>query len=187
MRPSLLRSSEPEGHCSRLWLISLNRDAGFARASERQGSKSHCRRSALRPHAGGVISNAHARIGSTGGANLLRARGALVSFSQSSPAPVFRTDGSVGKFPRHRENECSDADCQAMNDMHALAQALLWAMILGHLEGNPAEMARLASDLIELSTRQFWLPARGDSPRLGTQRFRSQPLKLRCHIVGTWS
>ena len=28
MRPSLLRSSEPEGHCSRLWLISLNRDAG---------------------------------------------------------------------------------------------------------------------------------------------------------------
>jgi hypothetical protein len=28
MRPSLLRPSEPEGHCSRLWLISLNRDAG---------------------------------------------------------------------------------------------------------------------------------------------------------------
>ena len=49
-----------------------------------------------------------------------------------------------------------------LNDMHALAQALLWAVILGHLEGNPTEMARLASDLIELSTRQnfaFWLPA----------------------------
>jgi predicted ATPase len=49
-----------------------------------------------------------------------------------------------------------------LNDMHALAQALLWAVILGHLEGNPAEMAYLASDLIELSTRQnfaFWLPA----------------------------
>ena len=49
-----------------------------------------------------------------------------------------------------------------LNDMHALAVALLfWAVILGHLEGNPAEMARLASDLIELSTRQnfaFWLP-----------------------------
>lgn len=48
-----------------------------------------------------------------------------------------------------------------LNDMHALAQALFWAVILGHLEGNPAEMARLASDLIELSTRQnfaFWLP-----------------------------
>ena len=50
-----------------------------------------------------------------------------------------------------------------LNDMHALAVALLFsAVILGHLEGNPAEMARLASDLIELSTRQnfaFWLPA----------------------------
>jgi predicted ATPase len=48
-----------------------------------------------------------------------------------------------------------------LNDMHALAQALFWAVILGHLEGNPAEVARLASDLIELSTRQnfaFWLP-----------------------------
>ena len=34
-------------------------------------------------------------------------------------------------------------------------------MILAHLEGNPAEVERLASDLIELSTRQnfaFWLP-----------------------------
>jgi predicted ATPase len=49
-----------------------------------------------------------------------------------------------------------------LNDMHALAVALFfWAAILGHFEGNPAEMARLASDLIELSTRQnfaFWLP-----------------------------
>jgi predicted ATPase len=49
-----------------------------------------------------------------------------------------------------------------LNDMHALALGLLFsAVILGHLEGNPAEVARLASDLIELSTRQnfaFWLP-----------------------------
>ena len=49
-----------------------------------------------------------------------------------------------------------------LNDMHALALALLFsAVIPGHLEGNPAEVARLASDLIELSTRQnfaFWLP-----------------------------
>jgi hypothetical protein len=40
-----------------------------------------------------------------------------------------------------------------LNDTHTLAVALLWAAILGHLEGNPAEVARLASDLIELSTR----------------------------------
>jgi predicted ATPase len=49
-----------------------------------------------------------------------------------------------------------------LNDMHALALTLLFrAVILGHLEGNPSEIARLASDLIELSTRQnfaFWLP-----------------------------
>jgi predicted ATPase len=48
-----------------------------------------------------------------------------------------------------------------LNDTHTLAVALFWAAILGHLERNPAEVARLASDLIELSTRQnfaFWLP-----------------------------
>jgi predicted ATPase len=48
-----------------------------------------------------------------------------------------------------------------LNDTHTLAVALFWAMMLGHLKGNHAEVARLASDLIELSTRQnfaFWLP-----------------------------
>jgi hypothetical protein len=48
-----------------------------------------------------------------------------------------------------------------LNDTHGLAVALFWAGKLGHLEGNPAEVDRLASDLIELSTRQsfaFWLP-----------------------------
>jgi hypothetical protein len=48
-----------------------------------------------------------------------------------------------------------------LNDTHTLAVALFWAAILGHLEGNPAEVDRLVSDLIELSTRQnfaFWLP-----------------------------
>jgi predicted ATPase len=51
---------------------------------------------------------------------------------------------------------------EELNDTHALAAALLWAAILGHLEGNSAEVERLASALIELSTRQnfaFWLPA----------------------------
>jgi len=48
-----------------------------------------------------------------------------------------------------------------LNDTHTLAVAIFWAVMLGHLERNPAEVARLASDLIELSTRQnfaFWLP-----------------------------
>ena len=44
--------------------------------------------------------------------------------------------------------------------MHALAVALCFAAVLGHFERNPAEVERLASDLIELSTRQnfaHWL------------------------------
>jgi len=40
-----------------------------------------------------------------------------------------------------------------LNDMHALAIALLNAGFLGHLERNPTKVERLASDLIELSTR----------------------------------
>ena len=49
-----------------------------------------------------------------------------------------------------------------LNDAHGLAAALLWETILGHFERNPVKVARLASDLIELCTRQnfaFWLPA----------------------------
>ena len=47
-----------------------------------------------------------------------------------------------------------------LKDMHALANALNWAAILGQAERNPAEVERLASDIIELSTHQnfaFWL------------------------------
>jgi serine/threonine protein kinase/predicted ATPase len=48
-----------------------------------------------------------------------------------------------------------------LNDMAALGLALYWAGFLAHFEGNPAEVERLASDLIELSTCQTfasWLP-----------------------------
>ena len=44
--------------------------------------------------------------------------------------------------------------------MNALAFALGWAAAFGHAERNPAEVDRLASDLIELSTRHnfvYWL------------------------------
>jgi len=40
-----------------------------------------------------------------------------------------------------------------LNDTNALALALNWAVLLGHAQRNPAEVDRLASDLIELSTR----------------------------------
>jgi serine/threonine protein kinase/predicted ATPase/GTPase SAR1 family protein len=48
-----------------------------------------------------------------------------------------------------------------LNNMPALGLALYWAGLLAHFEGNPAEVERLASALIELSTRQTfasWLP-----------------------------
>ena len=48
-----------------------------------------------------------------------------------------------------------------LNDMPALAVALYFAWHLAHFEGNGAEVERLASELIELSTRQnfaLWLP-----------------------------
>ena len=48
-----------------------------------------------------------------------------------------------------------------LNDMHALVQALFFAAVLAQFERNPSKVERLASDLIELSTRQnfaTWLP-----------------------------
>jgi predicted ATPase len=48
-----------------------------------------------------------------------------------------------------------------LNDTSALAIALAWAATLGECERNPAEVDRLASELIELSTRHHfghWLP-----------------------------
>jgi len=55
-----------------------------------------------------------------------------------------------------------EAICLAkeVNDMHALAVALYFGGSLAHLEHNHAEVERLASELIELSTRQnfaYWL------------------------------
>jgi predicted ATPase len=50
-----------------------------------------------------------------------------------------------------------------LNDIPGIAAATYFAACLSHFESNPAEVERLASDLIELSTRQnfaLWL-ARG--------------------------
>jgi hypothetical protein len=43
--------------------------------------------------------------------------------------------------------------------MHALIVALWNAAILAHFEANPAQVERLASDLIELTTRQNFVIA----------------------------
>ena len=48
-----------------------------------------------------------------------------------------------------------------LNDMNALAIALAWAATLAECERNPTEVDRLASELIEVSTRHHfghWLP-----------------------------
>ena len=49
---------------------------------------------------------------------------------------------------------------EELKDMNSLALALVWAAALAHCERNPAEVDRLTSELIELSTRQhfaYWL------------------------------
>jgi hypothetical protein len=85
-----------------------------------------------------------------------------------APAPhclIFEAvcDWHFGETTRcHATMAAGISLAKELNDMHALALGLLFSAILGHLEGNPAEVARLASDLIEVSTRQnfaFWLPA----------------------------
>ena len=43
-----------------------------------------------------------------------------------------------------------------LNDIHGLVVDLVWAAILGYCERNPAEVERLASDVIELSTRHHF-------------------------------
>jgi serine/threonine protein kinase len=48
-----------------------------------------------------------------------------------------------------------------LHDTQALVLALFWSATLAHFEGNPAEVERLASEVIEISLRQnfaLWLP-----------------------------
>ena len=46
------------------------------------------------------------------------------------------------------------SQAKELNDMHGLAVALLLAAVLAQEQRNPAEVDRLASNLIELSTRE---------------------------------
>ena len=63
-----------------------------------------------------------------------------------------------------------------LNDMHGLALALYFAAGLAHFQRNPAEVERLASDLIALSTRHnfaYFLAGAAILRGWGAQRFRS--------------
>jgi tetratricopeptide (TPR) repeat protein len=66
--------------------------------------------------------------------------------------------GAIASGKANMEEAISLA--KELNDMNALALALDWAALLGNCERNPAEVDRLASELIELSTRHnfsYWL------------------------------
>jgi serine/threonine protein kinase/tetratricopeptide (TPR) repeat protein len=66
--------------------------------------------------------------------------------------------GEIASCQAHLEEAISLA--KELNDMNGLAFALSWAAAFGMVERNPAEVARLASALIELSTRHnfvYWV------------------------------
>jgi tetratricopeptide (TPR) repeat protein len=66
--------------------------------------------------------------------------------------------GEIGSCKANMNEAISLA--RKLNDVHALAFALNWAAKLGNCERNPAEVDRLAAELIELSTRYnfvYWL------------------------------
>ena len=101
------------------------------------------------------------------GVQIWRSEG-LQAYAEDFHTPVF---GCLC-YAAHSEWHLGEiASCQAnlddaislaneLNDMNALALALAWAAILAYYERNPAEVDRLASDLIELSTRHnfaYWL------------------------------
>jgi hypothetical protein len=75
-----------------------------------------------------------------------------------------------------------------LNDMPALAHALYLSAILSQYDDNRAEVERLASDLIELSTRQdfaFFLPL-GEMWRGWVLSVSGNPteLRIRFHTMG---
>ena len=94
--------------------------------------------------------------------------GKVQSHTENAYPPVFSClcHGALSEWHLGEIASCQATMAEAislakeLNDMHALAVLLLWATVVGHFERNPAKVARLASDLIELSTRQnfaLWL------------------------------
>jgi tetratricopeptide (TPR) repeat protein len=85
----------------------------------------------------------------------------------ASPAVLILCYGALSEWHLGEIASCRASMAEAislakeLNDMHALAVALTFGAVLAHFERDPAEVERLASELIELSTRQNfvrWLP-----------------------------
>jgi adenylate cyclase len=78
----------------------------------------------------------------------------------NAPAVTCLTVEALSKWHFGEVASCQATMAEAislakeLNNMHGLAMALHWAAALAHFERNPAEVERLASHLIELSTRQ---------------------------------
>jgi tetratricopeptide (TPR) repeat protein len=72
-----------------------------------------------------------------------------------------QSEWHLGEIPSC-QNTMAEAIALAkeLNDMHGIAEALFFGACLGQYERNAAEVERLASELMEISTRQnfaFWL------------------------------
>jgi tetratricopeptide (TPR) repeat protein len=85
-----------------------------------------------------------------------------------APAVICMCYEALSKWHLGETTSCQATMMEAislakeLNDMHTLAGALHFAAYLAHYDRNPADVERLASDLIELSTREnfaLWLAA----------------------------
>jgi tetratricopeptide (TPR) repeat protein len=94
--------------------------------------------------------------------------GGVQSYAEDVQTPVVSClcHGDMSEWHLGEIAPCRTAIAEAislskeLNDMNALAMALAWAAGLAYYERDPAEVDRLASDLIELSTRHnfaYWL------------------------------
>src|SRR4029077_7481144 len=91
----------------------------------------------------------------------IRRSGGVQSPVEEIPAPAVTClcYGALSAWHLEGIASCQTSMAEAislakeLNDMHALTVALWNAGILAHFEGDPTEVERLASDLIELTTR----------------------------------
>jgi serine/threonine protein kinase/tetratricopeptide (TPR) repeat protein len=98
------------------------------------------------------------------GVQIWRSRG-VQSYAEDVDTPVVGClcHGAHSEWHLGEIASCRKAMAEAISlakDINTLALALNWAASLGYAERNPAEVDRLASQLIELSTRHnlvYWL------------------------------
>jgi predicted ATPase len=95
------------------------------------------------------------------GIQILRSEGVLSPVEEvTAPAVTCLCHGALSEWHFGKVTSCQATMAEGislakdLNDMHALAVALWFAGFLAHFERGPAKVERLASDLIELATRQ---------------------------------